>query len=102
MLAKAKVRSEEIWVVLESKDFDVLKKKVGRMREEENPDILSVYKSKDFDKAWDVKAKAELVSKWISSGFDSDWVIKVTIAPRNFPRRNQERNENGEERPERR
>ena len=80
-------------MLLESADKQVLERKVRDFKDEENKNIISIYRNKEIEGSWDFKVKEELIRVWIKEGIDPMRKIKVTVSDRNFRRRGGDRDD---------
>jgi len=80
-------------VLLESEDKQVLERKVRDFKDEENKNIISIYRNKEIEGSWDFKVKEDLIRVWIKEGIDPMRKIKVTVSDRNFRRRGGDRDD---------
>jgi len=80
-------------VLLESEDKQVLERKVRDFKDEENKNIISIYRNKEIEGSWDFKVKEDLIRVWIKEGIDPIRKIKVTVSDRNFRRRGGDRDD---------
>jgi len=80
-------------VLLESADKQVLERKVRDFKDEENKNIISIYRNKEIEGSWDFKVKEDLIRVWIKEGIDPMRKIKVTVSDRNFRRRGGDRDD---------
>ena len=80
-------------MLLESADKQVLERKVRDFKDEENKNIISIYRNKEIEGSWDFKVKEDLIRVWIKEGIDPMRKIKVTVSDRNFRRRGGDRDD---------
>lgn len=71
-------------MLLESDNETLLDKKIRDLKENQDKDIVNIYKSRDVPGAWDIKLSEAAVQKWLTEGVDRQKNIKVTVAERNF------------------
>ena len=80
-------------MLLESEDKQVLERKVRDFKDEENKNIISIYRNKEIEGSWDFKVKEDLIRIWIKEGIDPMRKIKITVSDRNFRRRGGDRDD---------
>jgi hypothetical protein len=67
LVKKVEEKKDCLWLEFRSKDFYLLKNHIRTLKDSinDNKGVLNVFKNRDQENVWDVKATCEIAVKWI-------------------------------------